>query len=112
MADALANPDPRALKSLDLRRVVRKEPDLVDPERPQNRCRLLVISLVVGEPEPEVGLHCVEAAVLQRISPELVAESDAPPLLPEVEQHAASRRCDQPERLLQLRAAIAFERPQ
>ena len=81
------------------------------PERAQHRRGMAIVALVVGKAEPPVGIDRVEPAVLKRIGAELVGEADAAPFLAQIKQHAAALRADQPQRLLQLRPAIAFQAP-
>jgi hypothetical protein len=57
-------------------------------------------------PEREVGLVGVETPVLQRVGVELGVETDAAPLLTQVEQEAAALG-DPLDRLPQLRPAVA-----
>ena len=54
----------------------------------------MVASLVGAEAQCAVGLHGVQALVLQGIGSELVAQADAPPLLRHIQEHAAARRED------------------
>src|SRR5258707_75075 len=58
----------------------------------------------------QVRLDRVHPVVLQRISPNLVAEPDPAPFLMQINDHAAIRRHDSLERLLQLLAAVASRR--
>ena len=71
---------------------------------------MAVVALVVGKAEPLVGFDRVEPAVLQRVSADLVGETDAASLLAKIEQHAAAGLADDVERFAKLRPAIAFER--
>ena len=82
----------------------------VDPERAQHRRGMAIVALVVGKAEPPIGIDRVEPAVLQRIGAELVGKADPAAFLAEVEQHAAAGLADDPQRFLELRPAIAFQR--
>ena len=59
------------------------------------------------EPEPLVGLDRVDALVLERVGADLVHQPDAPPLLVEIEQHAAALLDDLLHGRVQLPAAVA-----
>ena len=104
--------DSMLAKSVHLGRVVRHEPHAPHSERAQHLRRAAVVARVLGEPEETVGLERVEAVLLQGVRPELVGESDAPALLPEVEQDARVVPPDRLERRRELIPAVAAKRAQ
>ena len=67
------------------------------------------MALVVGEAQAKVGVDRVEPAILELVGAQLVGQPDPAALLAKIEQYAAAGLTDQPQRLLQLRPAIAFE---
>ena len=78
----------------------------------QDRRGEVVAAQVGGEAELLVGLDGVGAFGLQRVGADLVAEADAAPLLPQIDDDAAARRGDGGERAVELLAAVALERAQ
>ncbi len=56
-----------------------------------------------------VGIHGIEAIVLQLIRAQLVGEADATPFLRQIQQHAAALVVQALHRGLQLLAAIAAQ---
>ncbi len=86
------------LQAADLLRVVRQQADRLHLQRVQHVRRDAVVALVVAEAEGEVGLHGVEAVVLQAVGADLVQEADAAPFLPQVEQDAVLHLPDRLER--------------
>ena len=108
MRYALGDLDAFRLERRDLVRIVCEQPDFIDAEGAQHRGGVGVVALVVGEAQAQVRVDRVEPAVLERIGAQLVGETNSAPFLPQVEQHAAASRSDQPQRLLQLRPAIAL----
>ena len=67
---------------------------------------------VVGEAEEPVRLVRVVPLRLERVRADLVAEADAAPFLAQVEEHAAAALGDEVEGAVELRAAVALERPE
>ena len=62
------------------------------------------------QPQRQVGIDGVEARLLQRVRADLLLDADAAPLLTEVNDYPAAGFTDQPHRVSQLIAAIAFDR--
>ena len=71
----------------------------------------LKVPLVILETQPMVGLDRIESLILKGVGAHLVGEPDAPPLLIEVEEQAIAGLAHHVERRMQLRTAIAFQRP-
>ena len=55
---------------------------------------MAIVARVVGEAEAAVGIDGVEAAVLQRVSADLICKPDPAPFLAQVEQYAAAFAAD------------------
>ena len=68
--------------------------------------------LVAFETQAPVRFERIESLILQTIGAQLVDETDAAPLLRQIEQHAASGLRDGRNRFAQLNAAIAVQRAQ
>lgn len=72
-----------------------------------------VLAGVHGEAELDVGLDSVVALILEVVGAELLAQADAASLVAaEVHDHAAAGLLDQPQRQVQLLAAVAARRAQ
>src|SRR5882724_8403432 len=110
--NAAAHPDPFRFEPLDLERVVGDQVDRPGSEVLDHPGRHVVAAQIVHETQRPVRFIRVRATGLQRVGANLVPEADAPPFLPQVDQRAALRTPDQVERVLQLLAAVALERPQ
>lgn len=96
----------------DLFGIVRQEPDGFVSEERQHARGNCVKALVRLETQSLVGLDRIESLVLQAIRPELVDQSDAAAFLGEIKQNTSPCRGNRLDRAAQLRAAIAFQRPQ
>src|SRR5207244_3321045 len=71
----------------DLGGVVREETHRANGEAGQHVRGDGVVALVVTKAEREVRVDRVEAAVLERVCPNLVEQTDAAPLLPKIEEN-------------------------
>src|SRR5919205_283967 len=80
--------DPGRFEPGDLARIVGKETHLRLGQRPQHPRGDREVALVIGEAEAQVGVHRIESLVLQRISAQLVDQTDAPALLAQIEKDA------------------------
>src|SRR5260221_415899 len=96
-----------AFEADELPRVVGEQTDLLHPELDQDLRADAVVALVGLEAERLVGLDRVLALVLELIGHQLVDETDAAPLLSQVQQDAPAGLADHLERLVQLVAAVA-----
>ena len=94
----------------DLLRVVGQQADLPHAEIEEDLRAEAVLAQVGREAELEIGLHRVEALLLQLVGVDLRGEADAAPLLPHVEQDAAAGLLDLLQRGVELAAAIAAAR--
>ena len=74
-------------------------------------CRL-VDPLVGVVAQHLVGIDRVELGILQTIGPQLVDQTDAAPLLGQIEQHPGALATNLLNRAAQLRSAIAAQRPE
>ena len=71
-----------------------------------------VITQVGVESQILVGFHRVHTLILKLVGANLVLESDAAALLPHIDKNTLSFFTDHLQRVLQLPAAIATERPE
>src|SRR6202040_1337399 len=90
--------------------IVGQQLHLADAEIAQNLRADSVIAQVLVKAEMQIRLDRVHPVVLQRISPNLVAEPDSAALLVKINHDSAIRRHDSLERFLQLLAAVASRR--
>src|SRR6202171_3132948 len=109
--DASRDMNPVLLELADLVRVVRHQAYRADIQAGEHVRGDGVVALVVAKPERDVGVHRVEAPVLQRVGAHLVDEPDAAPFLPEIEEQAPRHRCEPAQRDFELIAAIAAQGP-
>ena len=101
--------DPLAAQALDLVRVVREQGHGTDLEQTDDVRRGPVLPGVAGKTQPRIGVHRVRAQVLQVVGLELVEQTDAPPLLTQVDDRAGLLPLDVLQALLQLLAAVAAQ---
>ena len=103
----LDDANPRALELLDLVWIIRKKPHATNAERLQRfRCEF-IIARIVRKTEPLVGLHGIEAAVLQLVSLQLVQQANSAALLRQIEDHARRLLRNLAKRKFKLRPAVA-----
>src|SRR5262249_41050963 len=108
--DARADLDAAFHQCFELAGIVRQELNAICPDHLEHARRHPIIALVVIEAEHHVGVHGVEPIVLKRVSPHLVCEPQAAPLLLEVE-HDSPAGCGQLRHCkLELRPAVASAR--
>mmetsp|Transcript_10325 Transcript_10325/g.21915 ORF Transcript_10325/g.21915 Transcript_10325/m.21915 type:complete len:411 (-) Transcript_10325:76-1308(-) len=109
--DALDDAQTKPGESEKLFRVIRDETHVADAEVGEDLRACAVLARVNRQTEFSVGVHRVEAALLQGVGMDLGAQANAAPLLSaQVEQHAVAVSVDALQRLLELRAAVAAER--
>ena len=65
--------------------------------------------LVVAESQHLVGVHGVQATILQGVGTQLVGQADTAPLLGQIKQYPAAHRLDVGHRVAQLFAAVAAQ---
>ena len=106
----VGHPQPVALETDDLLGVVRQQADRGQPQVDEDLGPDSVVAQVRRQPQLQVGVHSVEAALLQLVGPQLVEQAYAATFLREVEEHAAALLLDPKERVLELLAAVAAER--
>src|SRR5437016_985680 len=94
----------------DLRWIVRDQVDRASAELLQHLRGDVVATQIVAEPERAVRLARIGPPRLQGVSPDLVPEADAAALLAQVDHRAPLGAADQIEGVLELLAAIAFQR--
>src|SRR5206468_926039 len=100
-----------ALEAGALGGVVREQPDLVQVEVGQDLHADPVVAAVGGEAEGFVRLDGIEAVLLlELVGAHLVAEADAPALLPRVNEDASPLGGDLLQRQVHLLAAVAAHR--
>src|SRR5712691_11993597 len=105
--DALDDLEAEAFDGDIFRRIVRHQPYLADAEVAKNLGAGAVVADVGGEAELRIGLDRVIALLLKLIGFQFVEQSDSPPLLQQVEDHALFLGRDELECALELRATIA-----
>ena len=87
-------------------RVVAQQRDAVGAERVQHLGRAGVVALVGPVTEREIRVVRIQATILQRVGVEFVIQSDAAPLLTQI-QHVPAVFGDPLDRFAQLRPAVA-----
>jgi len=87
-------------------RVVAQQRDAVGAEGVQHLGRTGVVALVRSVTEREIRVVRIQATILQRVGVELVIQSDAAPLLAQI-QHVPAVFSDPLDRFAQLRPAVA-----
>src|SRR5262245_23528610 len=87
--------------------IVRKEPDSINAETTQDRCRQTEISVIGGKPEDMIRFDRIETGVLQRISLQLGHQSYPTTLLMLINHQPSSFPGDCLHRQVQLIAAVA-----
>src|SRR5258708_2536685 len=108
--NALYHADAGVLQRRYLRGIVGEQAYLAHTKLMQDLARELVLTLIGGKAELDIGLHRVEAAVLQFVSLQLRHQADAAPFLLLVDQDAGPGRGNLFERHLELLTAIAAQR--
>src|SRR5690606_14785711 len=94
---------------LELGRVVRHDLDRLDAEIAEHERRHVVASEIVLETERAVGVDGVVALLLEGVRADLVAETDAAPLLPKVTDDAGVLLGDATEGEVELLPAVTLE---
>ncbi len=92
-----------------LARVVREQADPADEELAEDRRGQREIPAVRGEAQRMVGVHGVEAAVLQGVRAQLGHQADAAALLMLVDEHSAPFGGDRAHGQVELAAAVAAQ---
>jgi len=87
-------------------RVVAQQRDAVDAERLEHLGRAGVVALVGPVTEGEIRVVRIQATILQRVGVEFVIQSDAAPLLAQIQDVPAAFG-DPLDRFAQLRSAVA-----
>ena len=101
---------PVPLQAADLLRVVGEDLDRGQPEVDEDLRADAVVPQVGGQPEAQVGIHGVEAVLLEAVGAQLVEQPDAASLLGEVQQDALAALLDDRERRFELLPAVAAQR--
>src|SRR5438128_6910807 len=107
---ALGDVQAVALQPDDLLRVVGEEPEVLHAQVDENLGADPVVAQVGLEAEGLVGFDGVLALILKLVRAHLVHETDPPPLLAHVHEHAPPLALDDRECLLELRPAVAAAR--
>src|SRR2546426_455245 len=107
---ALGDVQAVALQPDDLLRVVGEEPEVLHAQVDENLGADPVVAQVGLEAEGLVGFDGVLALILKLVRAHLVHETDPPPLLAHVHEHAPPLGLDDRECLLELRPAVAAAR--
>ena len=94
---------------VDLVRVVGQKAQALHAQRAEDLGADVVLPLVPGKAQGQVGVQGVHALLLELIGPELVDEADAPALLAHVEEHAPPLPLDLPHGGGKLLAAVAAQ---
>src|SRR5215472_606628 len=93
-----------------LERVIGQQSYAVKPEVKQDGGSGRVVAPVNRQPECQVGVDGVEAAVLQGVRANLVSQADAAAFLTQVQQHARLSLREELQRRGELFAAVATHR--
>src|SRR5712671_649893 len=96
----------------DLARVVRQQADAANAERVHDRSGQAEIPVLGHESEREIRGHGVEAGILQLVGAQLRHETDAAAFAIVVDDQPAVFRRDEAHREVELRGAIAAQRPE
>src|SRR5881628_3740570 len=90
-------------------RIVGEELDALDPEMPQDFDSCVVAAFIGAEAQRAVGVHGVQAFLLQEIGSKLVAQTDAASLLRQIQEDASAACREDAQAATQLLTAIAPE---
>ena len=112
LAGNLGDRDTRGGQRAGLVRVVREEANAPNVKLVQNRGGQAEVPVIRPEAQRVVGIHRVEAGVLQFVSPQLCHQADAAALLMFVDHQPAAVRGDGPHGDLQLVVAVTAQRPE
>src|SRR5437870_1878435 len=102
--------EPIALKTDNFLRIICEEPELPHAEIEKDLRPQSVIAQVARITKFNVGLHGIEALLLQLVRVDFGCQSDSASFLTHVNQHAVAFLCDLSERGVQLNSAIASAR--
>src|SRR5918995_3569310 len=104
----LGDLDPVVLEVAHLLGVVGQQPDLTDPEVPEDLGRRAVVPGVGRQSEIQVGVHGVAPALLELVGLQLGHQPDAAALVPaQVDDDATALSHDPVHRLVELRTTVA-----
>ena len=112
LAGNLGNRDTLGRQRAGLVRVVREEANSLNAKLVQDRGGQAKVPAIRPEAQGVVGIHGVEAGVLQFVSPQLRHQADATALLMFVDHQPAAFRGDGPHGNLQLVVAVTAQRPE
>ena len=76
-----------AAQAGNLARVVGDQAQPVHPQIAQDLSTHAVVAEIGGEAQAFIGLHRVQAAILQGVGPQLVDQADPTPLLAQIHHH-------------------------
>ena len=107
--DALGHDDSGAFEGGDFLRIVGQQADAVQVEVTQDVAGHLVVPQVSFKAEFDVGLHGVEAVVLQFVGAEFVEQADAAAFLVLINDQSTTFGGDQVESEFELGTAIAAQ---
>ena len=99
----------RVFQRSSLVRIVRKQPNSFDAKLPQNRRGQTEIPAVSRKSERKIGIHCIEAGVLQRVGLQLRHQTDAAAILIFVDQKSPAFLSDGLHSDLQLFPAVTAQ---
>jgi hypothetical protein len=109
--DDIGDRDAAGSQRLDLRRVVRQQPNGSHVEGTKDPCRCVEVSRVDRKTEELVRLDGVGAVVLDHVRAELLDQPDTSALVAgDIHEEAASLCGDRPEGCPELRSTIAAQR--
>ena len=106
---AAHHPNPAFPERPDLLWIVGEEPDALYAKVPQYLDRSVVPPFVGAEAERAVRVYRIQPFLLQQVRSKLVAQTDAAPLLSEIEQDAPAALREDAQAAAQLFTAIAAE---
>jgi hypothetical protein len=99
--------NPETREFVNLGRIIGEELYRRDTEVFEDEGGNGVVPRVSLVPEEQIGIYRIVPLVLKDVGPQLVGESNTPPLLPHVDDHAQAYLADHLHRAIELFAAIA-----
>jgi hypothetical protein len=106
---AILHLDSAILQSPNFLRVVGQELDALDPKVPEYLDSSVVATFIGTEAQRAIGVDSVQAFLLQQIRSKLVAQTDTPTLLRQIQEDASAPGGEDAQAGMQLFTAIASE---
>ena len=103
------HPQAIATKAGDLAWVVGDQAQALHPQITEDLGPNSVVAQVSGKPQPLIGLHGVQAAILKRIGLQLVDQTNAAPFLAQIHHHSLTCRLNHAQGGFELGAAVTAQ---